>query len=203
MYLITVDIINSKESGVVLEGCFTEGILNELCSKYSLKRNNIWFHDGDQISIGCEEEDYLVELSLNLLLILHQHDLLGRVYIVKQKDLLSSNLALNTELRKRQIKLEVYSKNKYKQDFNSIYYAGHSKTNEINLLFVALSKICLSKVNYLSAIYMTIYQGKKQSEIAEHVNLSQPAIVNQLRKANARLLVDFETEIIALLKKDQ
>lgn len=202
MYLITIDIINSKTSNVRLEDCFTEEQLIELCSSYDLNRNDLWFHDGDQISIGCQESGSVIELSLNLLLILHQHGLLGRVYIIKEKDILSSNLALNTELRKRQIKLEVYSKNKYKQEFNSIYYHGYSKTNEINLLLVSLSKLCLSKVNYLPALYMTVYQGKKQAEIAEHVDLSQAAIVNQLRKANARLLVDFETEITKLLEND-
>lgn len=203
MYLITVDMINSKASKVALEDCFTEDLLNELCSNYNLNRNNMWFHEGDQISVGCEESSSVIELSLNLLLILHQRELLGRVYIVKQNDLLSSNLALNTELRKRQIKLEVHSKSKYKQSLNSIYYSGHSKTNEINLLFISLSKLCLSKVNYLTALYLTVYQGRKQSEIAEQVGLSQAAIVNQLRKANARLLVDFETEISKLLENDK
>lgn len=200
MFLITFDIIDSKTMTENLKQLFTENELCELSEMFEIGNDNIWIHDHDQISIIYEDSERLLKLVLAVLLKLKKTNLQARVYIGKSKQLLYRN---NLDMIKYNLQqLEDRSKRRYKYKFNSIYYSGFEQSPIINLLFVSVSNLCLSKVNYLDALYLTIYEQKKQAEIAKVVNLSQAAIVNQLRKSNAKLFIEFDQKLTKLLELD-
>ncbi len=202
MYLLTCDLINSKQNNLKMVDAFDQQILRNLSLRFNLKAEHIEISGGDQLRVLFTDPQITIELIIYILMILAENQMRARCYLSAGQAIEMEGLTISTATGQlfydnKQLETEVDKR----QVQNYIYYSSDKSNNLelVKLLFTSFSELVLLKEEYLATLYMYIYEHKTQAEISSKIGKSQSTVNNQLIKVKYKLFKQFEAEIIKLL----
>lgn len=204
MYLIVLDVIESRSSKTLLANVFTTKQRQDFIIKYGINPNYVEIGAGDAIRIIHNDTKVILEMIFYLLTLLHKHHLNARVFITVGNVEYAEPKHISTmygDIFYKNKNLEMKAK-AHKEKNSIILYEGNDKSSEINLLCISFSKLILNKMEYIETIYKYRYEQKTQKQIAFDLGLSQSTVANQLLKSNYQLYNQFESVIINQIEED-
>lgn len=204
MYLLTCDLINSKQDNLKIIDAIDNHAILDIINKFGINERYIEINGGDQIRILFQNSQIAIKLIVHILSLLADHKMHARCYLSSGHEIEMENLSIATatgQLFYDNKQLEQMTDKR--QTKNYIYFSSvdQESTQLGQLLFSALSELCLAKATYLKTLYMYVYEQKTQAVISEELNKSQSTINNQLIKTHAALFKDFEVEIKKILDR--